>query len=165
MTQKPTDQESDSETTDLLTPAGIRASIKAIEKETGRDSFGDFSVYPDHVSASVMVEGSRTRYDTYTYRVDRGVEKGIIKGTLAGGRQPVSLKNFQWDMVPALLARAERALKVEKPTARYLLVRQPDNVFGTPAGMAVYLSNDYREGGYLEADTQGKVTKVMPAAG
>ncbi|GAA5707824.1 serine/threonine-protein kinase PknD [Streptomyces avermitilis] len=165
VTQKPTDQESDSETTDLLTPAGIRASIKAIEKETGRDSFGDFSVYPDHVSASVMVEGSRTRYDTYTYRVDRGVEKGIIKGTLAGGRQPVSLKNFQWDMVPALLARAERALKVEKPTARYLLVRQPDNVFGTPAGMAVYLSNDYREGGYLEADTQGKVTKVMPAAG
>ncbi|MGW7049723.1 protein kinase domain-containing protein [Streptomyces avermitilis] len=165
VTQKPTDRETSSETTDLLTPAGIRASIKAIEKETGRDSFGDFSVYPDHVSASVMVEGSRTRYDTYTYRVDRGVEKGIIKGTLAGGRQPVSLKNFQWDTVPALLARAERALKVEKPTARYLLVRQPNNVFGTPAGMAVYLSNDYQEGGYLEADTQGKVTKVMPNDG
>lgn len=31
--------------------------------------------------------------------------------------------------------------------------------------MAIYLSNDYHKSGYLEADTQGKVTKAMPAAG
>ncbi|MEV0224806.1 protein kinase [Streptomyces sp. NPDC050704] len=152
-------------TTDLLTPDGIRTAIKAFKAETGSDRFGSFSVYPEHVSAYVMVKGSRTRYDTYTYRVERGVEKGIIKGTLAGGRQPVSLDGFDWDAVPALLAEAGKRLNVDDVTSRYLLVEQPNDVFDTPAGMAVYLSNEYSESGYLTADTRGKVTKVMPADG
>ncbi|KAB1140164.1 protein kinase [Streptomyces luteolifulvus] len=154
-----------SNTTNLLTPDGIRTAIKAIEEETGRDSFGDFTVYPEYVSTEVMVKGSRTKYDTYTYYVGRGVEKGIIKGTLSGGDEPVSLENFNWDAVPALLKRAENELKVEKPTSRYLVVRQPNNIFDEPAGMAVYLSDEYGAGGYIDADTQGKVTKVMPSDG
>jgi hypothetical protein len=36
-------------------------------------------------------------------------------------------------------------------------------LFDTPAAMSVYLSNEYNGGGYLEADTHGKVTKVMAA--
>jgi hypothetical protein len=123
------------------------------------------TVYPDYVSASVMVEGSRSQYDTYTYRADGGVEKGIISGSLSGGDQPVSLRNFDWDAMPSLLARAERKLKVDKPTSRYLLVRQPNTTFDTPAGMAVYLSNAYEQSGYLEADAHGNVAKVMPYDG
>lgn len=150
-------------TTDLLTPDGIRTAIKAFKKETGSDLFGDFKVYPEHISAYVMVKGSRTKYDMYTYRVDRGLEKGIIKGSLAGGKQALSLDAFDWDAVPALIVEARKKLKVDDPTSRYLVVRQPNDVFDTPAGMAVYLSNDYNTGGYLEADTHGKVTKVMAA--
>ncbi|MFI6275011.1 protein kinase [Streptomyces sp. NPDC050988] len=150
-------------TTDLLTPDGIRTAIKAFKKETGSDRFGDFTVYPEHISAYVMVKGSRTQYEMYTYRVDRGLEKGIIKGSLAGGKQALSLDAFDWDAVPALIVEARKKLKVEDPTSRYLVVRQPDKVFNTPAGMAVYLSNDYNKSGYLEADTHGKVTKVMAA--
>ncbi|MET8446089.1 serine/threonine-protein kinase [Streptomyces sp. NPDC005209] len=151
----------DSKTTDLLTPDGIRTALKAIERETGRDSFGDFSVYPEYVNAQVMVAGSRTSYDTYTYRVNGGVEKGIIKGKLMGGEQPLTLDNFNWDAVPALLAEAKKKLKVDKPTSRYLLIRQPNNIFDTPAGMAIYLSDQYDHGGYMEADPHGKVTKTM----
>ncbi|MEI5522781.1 serine/threonine-protein kinase [Streptomyces brasiliscabiei] len=150
---------------DMLTPDGIRTAIKAFEKETGRDMFGDFSVYPDFVSAQLMVEGSDTKYDTYTYRPGQGVEKGIIKGTLVGGEQPVSLDDFNWDKVPALLKEADKKLNVKDPENRYLLVRQPNDVFDTPAGMAVYLSDEYNQSGYLEADTDGKVTRVMPAEG
>ncbi|WP_406486897.1 protein kinase domain-containing protein [Streptomyces phaeochromogenes] len=152
-------------TTDLLTPDGIRTAIKAFKKETGSDQFGDFSVYPEHISAYVMVKGSRTKYDMYTYRVDRGSEKGIIKGSLSGGNQPFSLDEFDWDAVPALLAEARKKLNVDDPTSRYLLVRQPNELRDTPAAMAVYLSNEYNEGGYLEADIHGKVTKVMAADG
>ncbi|MFI1167945.1 serine/threonine-protein kinase [Streptomyces sp. NPDC020801] len=164
-TSDPAHPRTSQQTTDLLTPDGIRSAIEAIEKKTGRDTFGDFSVYPDHVSASVMVKGSRTRYDSYTYRVGSGVEKDIISGSLSGGEQPVSLKDFRWDAVPTLLRRAHEQLNVKKPTLRYLLVRQPDTIFHTPAGMAVYLSDDYQQSGYVEADTQGKVTKVVPAEG
>ncbi|MFI6035096.1 protein kinase [Streptomyces sp. NPDC051315] len=152
-------------TTDLLTPEGIRTAIKAFEAETGRDRFGSFSVYPEYVSAYLMVEGSDTRYDSYTYRPGEGVRKGIIKGTLSGGQQPVGLDAFAWDRVPALLAEAERKLNVDDADTRYLLVRQPSTVFDSPAGMAVYLSNDYNESGYLEADTKGRVTRVMPVDG
>lgn len=159
-----TQQPQDAETGDMLTPDGIRTAIKAFEEETGRDRYGDFSVYPDYVSAQLMVEGSDTKYDTYSYRPGQGVEKGIIKGTLAGGEQPVSLDDFDWDKVPALLKQAEKKLNVPDPENRYLLVRQPNDIFDTPAGMAVYLSDEYNQSGYLEADTKGKVTRVYPAA-
>ncbi|MFE5812688.1 protein kinase [Streptomyces sp. NPDC056479] len=155
----------DPQTTDMLTPAGIRTAIKALEEETGRDRFGDFTVYEDYVSAQVMVDGSDTKYDSYTYRPGRGVEKGIIKSSLAGGEQPVSLDGFNWDAVPALLAEADKKLNVDNPDARYVMVRQPNDIFDTPAGLAVYLTDDYGQAGYLEADTHGKVTNVLPAEG
>jgi serine/threonine protein kinase len=152
-------------TTDLLTPANIRMVIKALEEASGSDSFGDFTVYPDHASAEMMVKGSKTEYDDYDYRPGSGAEKGIISATLSFDEEPVSLKHFNWDAVPVLFARANKELKVKNPTTRYLLLRQPNTVFHTPAAIAVYLSDDHGSGGYLEATPQGKVTKVMPADG
>ncbi|WP_345670104.1 serine/threonine-protein kinase [Streptomyces phyllanthi] len=153
-------------TTNLLTPKNIRIVIKAFEEASGSDSFGDFTVYPEHASASMMVPGSRTRYVNYTYRPGTGAEQGIIKGTLTSSYEPVSaktLKDLRWDAVPALLARADKELKVEEPTSRYVMMRQPNTVFDTPVGIKVYLSNEYSESGVLEADAQGRVEEVRPA--
>ncbi|WP_030324473.1 serine/threonine-protein kinase [Streptomyces sp. NRRL B-3229] len=149
--------------TSLLTPDGIRTAVAAIEKETGRDRFGDFTAYDDFVSVEVMVKGSDSKYDTYTYRAGRGVEKGIIKGSLAGGNQPFRLDGFDWDKVPVLLAEARKKLNVDNPNSSYVVVRPPNDTFDTPLGMAVYLSNEYSQAGYLEATPKGKVTRVMPA--
>jgi hypothetical protein len=149
----------------MLTPNGIRTAIKAFKEETGRERFGDFTVYPDYVSAELMVNGSDLKYDSYTYRPGKGVEKGIISGTLGGGEQPVSLDGFNWDRLPALLREADQKLNIDDPDNRYLTVRQPNNIFDTPAGMAVYLTDSYGQAGYLEADTKGKVTNVSPAKG
>ncbi|MFF4054936.1 serine/threonine-protein kinase [Streptomyces sp. NPDC001668] len=149
--------------TTLLTPGGVRTAIKALERESGRSRFGDFTVYDDFVSAELMVDGSDSKYDTYTYRRGQGVEKGIIKGTLSGGDRPFRLDGFNWDKLPALLEEARKKLHVDQPNARYVLVEQPNDVFDTPLGMAVYLSNEYSQTGYLEATPKGKVTRVMPA--
>ncbi|MDF2272735.1 serine/threonine-protein kinase [Streptomyces coacervatus] len=70
--------------TGMLTPAGIRKALKAIEDKTGRDTFGDLAVYPQYVSVKAMVPGSRTRYDSCTYRPGKGVKKGADTGTLMG---------------------------------------------------------------------------------
>ncbi|WP_328974974.1 serine/threonine-protein kinase [Streptomyces canus] len=156
-------QSKDTTTTSLLTPSGIRTAIQALKQETGRDRFGDFTVYEDFASAELMVNGSNSKYDTYTYRPGQGVEKGIIKGTLSGGDQPFRLDGFNWDKVPTLLEEARKKLNVDHPNTRYVMVRQPNDVFDTPLGMAVYLSNEYSQSGYLEANTKGKVTRVMPA--
>ncbi|MFF7130146.1 protein kinase [Streptomyces sp. NPDC016566] len=149
----------------LLTPAGIRTAISAFKQQTGRTRFGAFVVYPDYVSADLMVNGSDTKKDSYTYRPGQGVEKGIISDTLSDGEKPVSLDDFDWDKVPALLAEAERKLKVDHVTTRYLTVILPGNAFGDPAGMSVYLTNAYSQTGYLQANTRGKVTRVMPNEG
>ncbi|WP_406430970.1 serine/threonine protein kinase [Streptomyces sp. NBC_00631] len=152
-------------TTDLLTPKGIRTAVAAFEKQTGRDRFGKLTVYPDYVVAWMMVKGSDTAYDMYTYRSGQGVQKDIISGTLPGNETPVRLDDFAWDKVPALLSQAREKLKVPAPTSRYLLVDLPGDAFGDPAGMSVYLSNKYSQSGYLQTDTKGKIVRVMPYDG
>ncbi|MFJ9907243.1 serine/threonine-protein kinase [Streptomyces sp. NPDC101152] len=148
----------------LLTPDGIRTALRAIEDRTGRNTFGDLKVYPEYVSVKAMVPGSQTRYDTYTYRTWTGVRKEILSGTLMGGDQPVSLKGFRWDRLPALLALAQKELQVDKPTSRYLWLQPPNDIRKTSVAMALYLGDDYAIG-YLVADRQGRVTKVAPAGG
>ncbi|MEU2786798.1 protein kinase, partial [Streptomyces sp. NPDC007110] len=113
----------------LLTPDGIRTAIKAFEEATGRDRYADFTVYPDHASAELMVEGSDKKYDSYTYWPGRGVEKGIISGTVIGGDRPVRLDGFDWTKVPALFDQAEKKLNVDKPTLRYVTLKSPSTTF------------------------------------
>ncbi|GGM96079.1 serine/threonine-protein kinase [Streptomyces fuscichromogenes] len=151
--------------TDLLTPQGIRTAVAAFEKQTGRDRFGKLTVYPEYVIAYLMVKGSDTAYDMYTYRVGQGVQKDIISSSLTGDETPVRLDGFDWDKVPALLAQARRQLKVPDPDSRYLVVDLPGNAFGDPAGMSVYLSNKYSQSGYLQTDAKGKVVRVVPYDG
>nr|WBO82650.1 serine/threonine protein kinase [Streptomyces sp. SBE_14.2] len=146
----------------LLTPDGIRTALAAIEEETGRNRAGDLTVYPDYVNVQLMVEGSDTKYDSYTYRLGRGVEKGIISSTIFPGNRPFNFDDFDWDVVPALLKRAEKDLNVDNPTSRYVLVRAASETFDTPLGLAVYLGDEYTTG-YLDADLKGNVTRVVPA--
>ncbi|MFD6286122.1 serine/threonine-protein kinase [Streptomyces sp. NPDC060205] len=149
--------------TDLLTPDGIRTAVKALEKETGRDRYGHLTVYPEYVSAQVMVEGSRTSYQQYTYYVGRGVQETPVKAQLAGGDQPMTLDGLAWDRLPALLAEAEKKLNVDDATTRYLVVKPPNDLFDRGSEMFVYLSDEYNRSGYLQADARGKVTRVTPA--
>ncbi|AXG83054.1 serine/threonine-protein kinase [Streptomyces paludis] len=150
------------EPADLLTPDGIRQAVTALKAETGTARVGGFVVYPAHISAQAMVKGSEKRYDTYTYRVGQGVSRAPIGGTLMDGQLPVEMDTFDWDAVPELLRRADRDLKVDRPTSRYLLIRPPNELFGSAAGLTVYLTDDYGTG-YLEADSGGRVTRVVPA--
>ncbi|MEW1780393.1 serine/threonine-protein kinase [Streptomyces sp. NPDC086777] len=151
--------------TDLLTPQGIRTALAAFEKQTGRDRFGKLTVYPDYVIADLMVKGSGTAYDQYTYRPGQGVQKDIVAGSLTGEGTPVRLDGFAWDKVPALLAQARKQLKVPDPTSRYLVLVLPGNAFGDPTGMSVYLGNKYGQTGYFQTDSEGKAVKVMPYDG
>ncbi|MDN3027918.1 serine/threonine-protein kinase [Streptomyces sp. S.PB5] len=146
----------------MLTPGNIRTAITALEKESGRKRFGSFSVYPDYVTARMMVDGSDTAYETYDYRPGTGARKGIIDGTLSSSEEPFSAESFNWDRVPALLAEADKKLNVKNPELRYVIVRHPD-VFTPGFGLAVYLTDKYGRAGYLETDTRGKVLEVHPA--
>ncbi|MGW7356597.1 protein kinase domain-containing protein [Streptomyces sp. NPDC054802] len=163
-TASPTPSQS-AEQVDLLTPAGVRMAVADIKAKTGTARVGSLSVYPEHVSANVMVDGDDRRYDSWTYRVGEGAKKGIISGTLSSGDRPFSLDDFDWDVIPALFERARKDLNVQDPTTRYLLAREPSETFGTPLGLGVYLSDEYGASGHLNADLEGKVTEVYPYDG
>ncbi|MFH8221167.1 serine/threonine-protein kinase [Streptomyces sp. NPDC018057] len=150
------------EDTDLLTPAGIRSAVQALKTATGTDRMSSFVVYSDHASASVMVAGSKTRYDNWTYRPGEGARKGIISGTVTPLESPFDIDDLDWDAVPALLKQADKVLNVKEVSSRYVDVRAPNPTWDTPLGMAVYLSNKYHESGYLEATARGRVTRTMP---
>ena len=160
--QKSQDSETQSANTDMLTPANIRTAIKAIEKETGRKRFGDFTVYSDYVSAEVMVNGSNVAYESYTYRPGKGVEKGIIEGSLTSLDKPFTLERFNWDKVPGLMKVADKKLNVKDPENRYITVMVPD-AFNPEFGLGVYLTDKYSRAGYLRTDTKGNVVDVNPA--
>jgi serine/threonine protein kinase len=163
-TPSPTPSQS-AEQVDLLTPAGIRTAVTDIKAKTGTNRVRSLTVYPEHVSADVMVDGDDRRYESWIYRVGKGAEKGIISGTLSSGDRPFSLDDFDWDVVPALLERAREDLNVKDPTTRYLVAREPSTTLGTPLGLGVYLSDEYGASGYLDADLKGKVTRVYPYDG
>ncbi|MEU5398348.1 protein kinase [Streptomyces sp. NPDC005963] len=146
----------------LLTPAGLRLVTKELKAKAGTDQVGRFVVYPEYASAWTMVKGSKTRYDSYDYRVGQGTSRGLISGTLMGGEQPVGLDTYDWDVLPALIKRAERDLGVKNPTSRYVVLSMPNSLRQSPAGISVYLSDAYGSG-YLLADRKGKVLRTVPA--
>ena len=148
--------------TNLLTPANIRTAIRAIEKKTGRKRFGDLTVYPDYVSAEVLLKDSNVAYESYTYRPGQGVEKDIIDGSLTSLDKPFNPDIFNWDKVPALMKEADRKLNVKNPESRYIVVMMPD-AFHPGFGLGFYLSDKYDRGGYLRTDTKGKVVDVYAA--
>jgi serine/threonine protein kinase len=152
----------DAARTDLLTPDGIRTAVAAIKAETGTDRVCSLVVYPEHVSANVMVDGSRTRYDSWTYRSGTGAQKGIISGSVSAFDSPFRVDDFDWDALPGLLERGEKELNVKDATSRYLVVSGADPTSGDPMGMSVYLTDDYGGTGFLEADHRGEVTRVVP---
>ncbi|MEV7371797.1 serine/threonine-protein kinase [Streptomyces sp. NPDC090301] len=144
----------------LLTPAGVRSAIAAIKEASGGTTVTSFVVYPDYAIAESVVKGSTKRYDRYMYRgEDAAVRQG--SGTAFPGSVPTDLDDFDWDALPALMKRADKELGVDEPTSRYLVVNPPSSIFGTKAGMSVYLSDSYGSA-YLQADAKGRVTATYP---
>ncbi|MFD3995146.1 serine/threonine-protein kinase [Streptomyces sp. NPDC058548] len=144
----------------LLTPAGVRSAIAAIKEAAGGTMVTSFVVYPDYAIAESLVKGSTKRYDRYMYRgEDAAVRQG--SGTAFPGAVPTDLNDFDWDALPALMKRADKELGVAEPTSRYLVISPPSSIFGTKAGMSVYLSDTYGSA-YLQADAKGRVTATYP---
>ncbi|WP_306330134.1 serine/threonine-protein kinase [Streptomyces venezuelae] len=145
---------------DLLTPEGVRAAVAAIKAASGGDKVTSFVVYPDYAVAEAVVKGSSKLYDRYIYR-GKDVAERQGSGTAFPGAVPADLDDFDWDAVPALMKRAEKELGVDKPTSRYLVLTPASTIFGSKAGMSVYLSDTYGSA-YLSADQKGRVTATYP---
>lgn len=142
--------------TDLLTPAGVRATIASMHRYLTGGKIAELVVYPGYATAEAPTAADPKLYDDLTYRdgtISREAGGSVTDGT-------VSLSSYNWDVLPALLRKAQATLKVPHPTSRYIIVG-PDLFDGTPT-IRVYLSDDYGGSGYLSATTQGVVKSTHP---
>jgi hypothetical protein len=148
--------------TTLLTPVQVRKMIGLFEQASKSTKFAGMTVYEDYADVDVPVSGRRSAFDEYTY--DKGADAAVRKGPSVGVTDDatVSLHVFDWDALPALLARAKRTLNVAKPTNRYIIIEPAWTFNGDKPTLLVYLTDDYG-GGYLAANTKGQVIKTYPA--
>ncbi|MEV6011860.1 serine/threonine-protein kinase [Streptomyces sp. NPDC051976] len=144
-------------TTNLLTPDGVRRTVAAIKPYTHDGKIKELVVYPGYASAEAPTPADQKLYDDIEYR--DGQTTHSPGGTMESDDTTVSLSSYDWNVIPALLAKAQKTLNVPHPTSRYLIIG-PDLFDGTPT-IRVYLSDAYGSG-YLSATTKGVVRDTFP---
>jgi hypothetical protein len=142
---------------DLLTPAGLRATVRAITPYTDGGKVKDLVVYPGYAVVEAPPPGHPKVYDDLDYR--GGQVTHSPGGTMDSDDGTVALGGYDWSVLPKLLAEATKDLKVPHPNSRYVVIG-PDLFDGSPT-IDVYLSNDYG-GGYLSADAKGRILHTYP---
>ncbi|MFE3258944.1 protein kinase [Nocardia sp. NPDC059091] len=148
----------DDDTTDLLTPDGVRKAVAALEKVTGGKQFTETTIYPTYISTGAPVQGQPKLYDQFSYR------KGTAKRDAAGSEltaPTIDLGSINWDLLPALLTAAAQQLNVPKPTSRYIIVNPAWTFNDDQPSLLVYLLDDYG-GAYLAAGLDGTIVKTYP---
>ncbi|MFF0751933.1 serine/threonine-protein kinase [Streptomyces sp. NPDC004267] len=149
----------------LLTPVNVRAVIAEFRRASGTTTIKDLTVYEEYALANIPTRPGAKTYDAYEYR------DGVARKTGPGGtisaddaaEQPFDVSTMPWDSLPALMKRAERDLKVDDPTMRYVIVDRWTFNDDRPT-LRFYLSNNYQASGYLAADASGKVVSTLPAS-
>jgi hypothetical protein len=143
---------------DLLTPAGSKAMLAALEKADGGTNIVSMTVYPTYASFEVVKKSDHTVYDNWTFR--DGVASFDSPGsTLEPGDNTINPATIKLDVLTSLFQTANKTLKVPHPTNRYYIV-DSDLIEQTPELM-VYLSDDYGSG-YIAATLDGKITRTYP---
>jgi hypothetical protein len=149
----------------LLTTANVRAVIAEFRRASGTTTIKELTIYEEYALADIPTRPGAKTYDAYEYRA------GVARKTGPGGtisaddadEQPFDVTTMPWDSLPALMKRAERDLKVDDPTMRYVIVDRWTFNDDRPT-LRFYLSNEYRASGYLAADASGKVVSTLPAS-
>lgn len=142
-----------------LTGPGIRAFLDLYRTTYSTTEVVDLVLYDDYVIVSVPVPG-KARHEGLLYRDDSGfTDFGGIRANSPGTRIiDVATLNIR-----ALLRNIERAratLGVEDPSTTYVVIRH----FATSEvpDVNIYVSNEFRESGYLATTLDGKVERAYP---
>ncbi|WP_246095296.1 serine/threonine-protein kinase [Streptomyces roseicoloratus] len=148
----------------LLTPANVRAVVKALGDASGSTSMKELTVYEEYALASIPTRPGAKTYDRWEFR-DGVARRTGPGGTMSGSDpedRPVDVSAMAWDTLPALIRRGEGELKVDDPSMRYVIVDRWTFNEDRPT-MRFYLINAYSAVGYLAADEKGKVVSSHPA--
>ncbi|MGW1765817.1 serine/threonine-protein kinase [Streptomyces sp. NPDC002073] len=143
----------------LLDPAAIRTVVEAFRKESGSTAFVEMNIYEEYVLASIPTKPGATTYDEWQYRDGTARRTGPGR-EIDTEHALIDMTKVNWDALPALLERAKKELRVDKPVSTYVIVEPWVFDDTHSSSMRPYLSDAYGRGGYVYAGTDGKVRKV-----
>ncbi|WP_370109921.1 protein kinase [Streptacidiphilus sp. MAP12-33] len=144
---------------DLLTPAGLRHALSVMRPLIPGGKVYNVTVYPTYALAEVPSPVSSAEYIEVDYRdgqATRGTGGPVID------EKPIDLAVYDWNVLPALLRKAQATLNIPHPDSRYLII-EPDLFDQTPV-IAVYFSDGGGGSAYLTADPKGTVRRTDPLA-
>ncbi|GAA2146225.1 hypothetical protein GCM10009760_35750 [Kitasatospora kazusensis] len=148
--------------TDLLTPAGVRGLVQALQPLMGGTEVTELVVYPEYADANAPTAADPQLFDRFEYRDGQATRSPVGGGTVTSGDKTVDLRSVAWDALPGLLHKADQELGVTHPTTHYVIVRH--SWADENATLLVYVADSYG-GGYLAADLNGRVLKTFPRNG
>ncbi|MEE1788601.1 serine/threonine-protein kinase [Streptomyces sp. SP17BM10] len=145
---------------DLLTPDGVRKVVDALRPFTPSGKVWDLTVYPEYAIARVPVASEPKGYDRIEYRDGRAAKETVAgSGEITPDDKLFDLAQYDWNLLPGLLKKAQDTLDVAQPKSRYMIV-EPD-IFDQSPALLIYLTDDYGSG-YLETDPKGNVIRTTP---
>jgi hypothetical protein len=139
---------------DVLSVAGYRDLLDAIEERTGSTEVFEAVLYPTYAVGSLPLDSATPRDASFSW--DGALEIRDERTTSPYARFDLSTVD------PAVILRLlERARsRLEDPTSWYATVRAP--VGADPAVIGVYASNDAGETVHVGATRAGRVTTTRP---
>ena len=143
----------------LLTPAGIKAFVKALPSLVGTTKVYQLTLYPDYADLEVPSASMPGAYDDDTYENGRITSDDPEDD--AQGESTVDLSTVDWSVIPGLVQKSDQDLGVKNPTLHYVIV-DPNWAFASGTSLRAYCANAYG-GGYLLADVHGKILDTYPA--
>lgn len=132
---------------DPQTVEGYSAMLDDLEEETGGTDVLSAVIYPDYAVVEVPLGPADTRYDSYRWGGDLDEWS---KGN-SPDKQAFDLRDVDPAHFSSMCADAREL--VPDPLACYLIVEKPEG--GETGWVSAYISNDYRQGGYIEYDLTG----------
>jgi serine/threonine protein kinase len=140
----------------LLTPAGVRAFVTALEAASGGTKVVGMTVYADHASAEVPTKTDPKVTDDYEY--SNGALTASPDSTVDTSVPLIDLKTVDWNVVPSLITAAGK-LGIAHPDYYYFLLDPDWMSYGQC--FRVYAIDSYGAA-YLVADFKGKVLNTVP---
>ncbi|MGZ5367390.1 DUF1707 SHOCT-like domain-containing protein [Aeromicrobium sp.] len=135
----------------LLSEEGFTGLVDEVKAKFGSALVDDAVVYPEYASFTVPLESNKRHTQRWTYR------NGFIGTPTQGNRRPddplIDLDKVDVKALMKAIQQSKTALGVEDVSSTYLIFDERND---QPA-MSVYVSNDFRDTGYISLALDGKV--------
>lgn len=145
-----------------LTSSGVQAFFTLYRQKFSTTNVVDLTMYDDYVVVRVPVTG-KDRSSGWLYRDGDWSDFGGVSANFPGSA-PVNLRKLDVAALMRNIDKARRTLNVEDYNLTYVSISyRPD--FDPAPNVNIYVSNEFRESGYLATTLSGKVERAYPFSG